>query len=281
MLSYRHSYHAGNFADVLKHIVLVQVVDYLQRKDKGITIVDTHAGAGMYRLNEEHAQKTAEFHDGIGKLWQRDESPEAALRYLDIVRDLNQDGALTLYPGSPEFSASLLRRQDNLRLFELHSTDYVILREHMAGKRRVKVQVDKVNGYKGVMGCMPPVTRRGLVLIDPPFEIKTDYEIAVDTIAKAWQRFAGGTYILWYPVVQRHYVDSMEQAFKDSGIKNVMQIEYLQSPDTEVHGMTGHGLFVVNPPWVLKEQMEQVLPWLIDCMGDEQSSWRIEQLVAE
>ena len=264
MLSYRHAFHAGNFADVLKHSVLSLVLDYMTRKEKGFCYIDSHSGAGMYQLKDEYAQKTGEYKDGIAKIINDDEAPEALEPYLSLIKTLNlnpSDSDLEIYPGSPGVAKAFVRRQDSSHLFELHPTDIQHLEDFC--QRWRKVFVKQSDGYQGVLGLVPPPSRRGVVLIDPPYELKADYQKAVKTIIKAYSKFSTGTYIIWYPVVKRHFIEQMEKDFTNSDVKNVLQVEFCLEDDTQEYGMTGTGLFIVNPPWQLSEQLEQILPYML------------------
>ncbi|MEH6597575.1 MAG: 23S rRNA (adenine(2030)-N(6))-methyltransferase RlmJ [Colwellia polaris] len=280
MLSYRHAFHAGNFADVLKHSVLTLVLEYMTRKEKGFYYIDSHSGAGMYQLADEYAQKTGEYKDGIAKLIEQQDLPEALEPYIDLVKDLNREEAeLSLYPGSPGIARQFTRRQDSAHLFELHPTDIEHLKEY--SQRWNKSHVKQSDGYQGVLGLVPPPNRRGVVLIDPPYELKEDYLKAVRTIVNAYKKFATGTYILWYPVVKRELVEQMQSAFTKSDVRNVVQVEYCQKADTTEYGMTGTGLFIVNPPWQLSQQLEEILPYLKAKLGENETSYTLKQLIAE
>ena len=279
MLSYRHAFHAGNFADVLKHSVLVLVLDYIQRKDKGFSYIDSHSGAGMYQLSDNFAQKTGEYKDGIDKLYQHSDLPEPLVPYIQLIQSLNQKGDLALYPGSPAIAKSMLRRQDNASLFELHPSDNQLLTEFCQRWRKCKIE--QSDGYQGLLSLLPPPSRRGVVLVDPPYEIKTDYQVAVETLIKGYRKFATGTYILWYPVVKRELVDGMQTQFCQSKVKNLLQVEYCAKPDSDEYGMTGTGLFIINPPWLLTQQLEQVLPFLKAQLGSDDSSYKLQQLIKE
>ncbi|MGB0938256.1 MAG: 23S rRNA (adenine(2030)-N(6))-methyltransferase RlmJ [Colwellia sp.] len=278
MLSYRHAFHAGNFADVLKHSVLTLVLEYMTRKEKGFHYIDSHSGAGMYELADEYAQKTGEYKDGIAKLINNNDLPESLVPYIDLIKSINP-GELDLYPGSPGIAKNFMRRQDSTHLFELHPSDIKHLEDFCY--RWKKSFVKQTDGYNGVLGLVPPPSRRGVVLIDPPYEIKTDYQKAVSTITKAYARFATGTYILWYPVVQRELITQMASQFQLSDTKNVLQIELCLSEDSSEYGMTGTGLFVVNPPWQLAKQMEEALPYLKDKLGNANTSYIVNQLIPE
>ncbi len=280
MLSYRHAFHAGNFADVLKHSVLTLVLEYMTRKEKGFYYIDSHSGAGMYQLADEYAQKTGEYKDGIAKLIEQQDLPEAIEPYIDLVKGLNRDqDELSLYPGSPGIARQFTRRQDSAHLFELHPTDIEHLKEY--SQRWNKSHVKQSDGYQGVLGLVPPPNRRGVVLIDPPYELKEDYLKAVRTIVNAYKKFATGTYILWYPIVKRELVEQMQDAFVKSDVRNLLQVEYCQHADTQEYGMTGTGLFIVNPPWQLNSQLNEILPYLKTHLGSEESSYFVKQLIDE
>ncbi len=279
MLSYRHAFHAGNFADVLKHAVLTNVLEYMTRKDKGYTYIDSHSGAGMYQLTEEYAQKTGEYKQGIAKLINNDDIPEALEEYIALIQSFNQTEELKLYPGSPAVAKEFSRRQDSAHLFELHSTDINYLTEFC--RRWSKSHVKQSDGYQGILSLLPPLSRRGVVLIDPPYELKEDYTKAVKTIISAYKKFATGTYILWYPVVKRELIDKMREQFIASDVKNVLEVEFCMQKDTDAYGMTGTGLYIVNPPWQLTQQLEAIMPYLKDKLGDSQSSYSLEQIIEE
>ena len=283
MLSYRHAFHAGNFADVLKHSVLSLILDYMTRKEKGFCYIDSHSGAGMYQLADAYAQKTGEYKDGIAKIINDEDAPESLEPYLSLIKSLNlshdKSSELEVYPGSPGIAKAFVRRQDSSHLFELHSTDIQHLEDFC--QRWRKVFVKQSDGYKGVLGLLPPPSRRGVVLIDPPYELKDDYQKAVKTIIKAYAKFSTGTYILWYPVVKRELVEEMQQAFKTSEVKNVLQVEFCMAADTEEYGMTGTGLFIVNPPWQLTTQLEEILPYMKAKLGTDATSYTLSQLIAE
>ena len=279
MLSYRHAFHAGNFADVLKHSVLTLVLEYMTRKEKGFYYIYSHSGAGMYSLADEYAQKTGEFKDGIAKLINQQDIPEALIDYIDLIQSFNAPDELDYYPGSPAIAKYFDRRQDSAHLFELHPTDIQLLTEYC--QRWHKSHVNQSDGYQGVLSLLPPPSRRGVVLIDPPYELKEDYPKAVDTITKAYKKFATGTYILWYPVVKRELVEKMQTQFTQSEIKNLLQVEYCQLNDTDEYGMTGTGLFIVNPPWHLNSQLNEILPFIKAKLGNSQSHFSVTQLIEE
>ena len=282
MLSYRHSFHAGNPADVIKHLVLIETISYLTKKDKPLEYIDTHSGVGVYRLATAEAQKTQEYLEGIAKLWQYQGENDAIKRYVAKVKQFNQ-GELEIYPGSPMVADSLLRENDKRWLFELHPKDSESLKHNMAelSRRRKQTFVRKENGFKGVLGLLPPQAKRGCVLIDPPYEIKSDYEQVVKTVKKAVERFNSGTIMIWYPVVSRERIDAMEAGLIASGIRNIQLFELATQADTDEHGMTASGMIVINPPWTLKKTMDECLPELVSFLSGEGGFYRSEQLVEE
>lgn len=280
MLSYRHSYHAGNFADVLKHITQVLIIEALQQKQKPFVYYDTHAGAGRYDLKSKSGQKIAEYKLGIRKLMQQQDMPPLLRRYSDIVKSINTDGKLKFYPGSPLVANLLMDRKSRLELSELHPSDFNLLQQEFENSRNCKVT--KIDGFKNLLAKLPPIQRRGLILIDPPYELKTEYNDVVKGVKQAYKQFATGVYAIWYPVVSRHNIESFCKRFKNSGIKNILRIEMCMGEDKEEHGMTGTGLIVVNPPWKLKSQMQETLPWLTKVLKqDEYARFKVEQLVSE
>ena len=279
MLSYRHAFHAGHFADVLKHLVLVQCLDYLTRKEKPLVVIDTHAGAGGYSLESDQAIMHREYDRGIGRLWGRRDLPDGLAGYVELVKAFNNSDKLHAYPGSPWFARQLLRPQDRLELFELHPKDFELLSRKFHKTNRVRLHHE--DGFKGCIGLLPPVERRGLVLMDPAYEVKGDYQQVISTLGKSHRRFQTGTYLIWYPVVERHRIDGMVRALKASGIRDVQQFE-LGICSEEQPGMGSCGLFVVNPPWTLFTTMESVLPWLAEQLGERgQGHYRTEVLVGE
>ncbi|WP_101758850.1 23S rRNA (adenine(2030)-N(6))-methyltransferase RlmJ [Oceanicoccus sp. KOV_DT_Chl] len=263
MLSYRHSFHAGNFADVLKHIVLVEILEHLVQKEAPFEYIDTHAGAGLFNLHSTHAKKLEEHTGGIGSL-DAAQLPQLSC-YFELVNGYNRGGTLKHYPGSPAFAQHFLRPQDRAWLYELHPEDYQSLRKNMQSNRKIRVEHE--DGLKGMMAVVPPKSRRGLVLIDPSYEVKTEYDQVFDAINKAHKKFATGIYVLWYPVVERRQIDVLEKKFKMSGIKNIQRFELGVTADTKERGMTSSGLFVINPPWKLFDTMSAVLPVLAQQLG--------------
>ncbi|MFT3736679.1 MAG: 23S rRNA (adenine(2030)-N(6))-methyltransferase RlmJ [Rhodocyclaceae bacterium] len=268
MLSYRHSYHAGNHADVLKHLVLVQLLRYLGQKDKGFQIVDTHAGAGLYALDSEHASKLEEHNGGIARLWDRKDLPPAVAEYVAEVRALNNGGALQSYPGSPWLSHRALREQDRLRLFELHSTDYRTLANyfnHLGGKQTIVYADD---GFAHLKALLPPPTRRGLVLIDPSYELKEDYGRVLGVLRECLERFATGTYAVWYPMLPKLEATVLPERLVKIGAANWLHVTLSVRKAATDGGMHGSGMFVINPPWTLAQTLKAEMPWLRDALAE-------------
>ena len=271
MLSYRHAFHAGNHADVLKHAVLVHLLDYLKQKEKALWYVDTHAGAAGYGLDEAWAQKNAEFATGIGKLWARN-VPASLAGYMGEVRALNPNGELRFYPGSAQIAMQMLREQDRLRLFELHSTESRALREHFA-KDAPRVLVQAGDGFGGLKSVLPPPSRRGIVLIDPSYEDKRDYARARACLEDALQRFATGVYVLWYPIVQRRESQLFPESLKRMQRKDWLHAALtVKAPAADGFGLHGSGLFVLNPPWDLPAMLKEAMPYLVKTLGQDASA---------
>ncbi|ELQ6141889.1 23S rRNA (adenine(2030)-N(6))-methyltransferase RlmJ [Cronobacter sakazakii] len=260
MLSYRHSFHAGNHADVLKHTVQSLIIESLKEKEKPFLYLDTHAGAGRYLMSGEHAERTGEYLEGIARIWQRDDLPAELAPYISAVSHFNRSGQLRYYPGSPLIARQLLRPQDSLQLTELHPSDFPLLRGEFQKDERARVE--RADGYQQLKSKLPPASRRGLILIDPPYEIKTDYQAVVQGISEGYKRFATGVYALWYPVVLRNHIKRMMNDLEATGIRRILQIELAVRPDSDQRGMTASGMIVINPPWKLEQQMATLLPWL-------------------
>ncbi|CAO98370.1 23S rRNA (adenine(2030)-N(6))-methyltransferase RlmJ [Erwinia tasmaniensis] len=260
MLSYRHSFHAGNHADVLKHTVQSLIISSLNEKDKPYLYLDTHAGAGRYQLSGEHAERTGEYLEGIARIWQQDNIPEELAAYIGVVKNLNPGGKLRYYPGSPLIARFLLRECDRLQLTELHSSDFPLLRNEFLKDDRARTE--RTDGYQQLKSKLPPPSRRGLILIDPPYEMKSDYQDVVKSIQEGYKRFGTGVFALWYPVVLRQQIKRMCNELEATGIRRILQIELAVRPDSDQRGMTASGMIVINPPWKLEQQMKNVLPWL-------------------
>lgn len=269
MLSYRHAFHAGNHADVLKHFVLVQSSRYLAQKDKPFWLVDTHAGAGLYALDTGYATQLKEYEGGIGKLWARPDLPDALADYVDLVRACNPDNQLRFYPGSPWLALQTLRPQDRLRLFELHGSDSKILQENFADQGR-RVSVTTANGFDALKALLPPPPRRALVLIDPPYETRDDYPNVIAALQEGLARFATGTYAIWYPQLARMEARQLPDKLKQLPIRNWLHVTLsVRTPSEDGFGMHGSGMFVINPPWTLHKTLEDIMPYLVEVLGQD------------
>lgn len=280
MLAYRHAFHAGNHADVLKHTVLTRVLRYMNGKDKGYRLVDTHAGAGGYSLEGRYAQKKGEYEQGVARLWERDDLPEAVADYLSIVRQFNPGGTLTQYPGSPAFAQMLLRSQDQLRLFELHPTDHRILASYLGAERGAEVY-DK-DGFDGLKGQLPPTTRRGVVLMDPSYEGHADYGRVIASLRDAVTRFADGVYMVWYPQVSKLEAAQLPKRLEALAPKGWLHARLtVQQPDSMGFGLAGSGVFVINPPYTLHAELLEVMPYLTEVLGQyDGANYLLEQRAA-
>lgn len=280
MLSYRHSYHAGNHADVLKHIVLTLCIEALKEKEKGFLYLDTHSGAGRYLLQSEYSEKTLEYKEGIEKIWNQNDAPDILAPYFHLLHEFNPNGELLYYPGSPLIAKSLLREQDRMNLTELHPTDYPLLHEEFKHDNRVKVL--KEDGFQQLKSKLPPITKRGVILVDPSYELKEDYYNMGSFIKEGHRRFATGIYLIWYPVVLRSQVDTMIRKIVETGIKRIDQIEFGIEPDNKQKGMTASGMIVINAPWKLTSQMTEILPWIQTKLDPKQNGhYFVKNLVSE
>ena len=262
MLSYRHAFHAGNHADVLKHYVLFEILSYYGQKGKPYWYIDTHAGAGQYDLKGSQAAQNAEYLEGVGRLWEQSQLPPALVAFLAALRKFNSGPDLRIYPGSPLLAGSLIRDEDRMLLFEMHPADLRALQAGVkAAGRQVKVRGE--DGFAGLVGILPPPTRRAVILIDPPYEVKADYRRVEEVLSAALKRFPQGTYVLWYPLLRRNEVQVMRERFRRLGAPAWLQVE-LQVRQPTGSGMYGSGVYVINPPWTLPQQLESILPTLRD-----------------
>ncbi|MFA7268408.1 MAG: 23S rRNA (adenine(2030)-N(6))-methyltransferase RlmJ [Sterolibacterium sp.] len=287
MLSYRHAFHAGNHADVLKHFLLVQLIRHLEQKDAPFWYFDSHAGAGLYALDTGYATQLAEYAKGIERLWSRDDLPAPLAAYVELARALNPDGKLRIYPGSPWIAWQTLRPQDRLRLFELHSRDSQLLQDNFrAAGRRVTIQA--IDGFAGIQALLPPAPRRALVLIDPSYEDKRDYRSVAQALEDGMKRFATGMYAIWYPqlpqkqgrsLVQRNESRLLPEKLKTLAGRHWLHVRLTVSrPAPDAFGMYGSGMFIANPPWTLHDTLKEVMPYLAQVLGqDDGASFLIEQ----
>jgi len=258
-MNYRHAYHAGNFADVFKHILLSRMIDYLKRKEKAFRVYDLHSGLGLYDLGSEEAGKTEEWKSGIGALLDDRipaEHEKILADYLSVVCGFG-DG---FYPGSPMVARKLLRKQDRLSLYELHPEDAPVLAQHFTGDYQTRVNT--LDGWLVPGAHVPPKEARGMMLIDPPFEDGKDFDRMIDALQKVRQRWAGGTVAMWYPVKRRDHTDEWLQSLRDLGFDDLLSFEaYIREPRPSSL-LNGCGMVVLNAPYTLRDEMGRLLPWL-------------------
>ncbi len=279
MLSYRHAFHAGNFADVVKHTVLALCLDYLVRKPKPLLYLDTHAGRGRYDLQGHSARQSAEAAGGIHLLWGLKNPPARLTPYLDALHHLNPKGHLRYYPGSPWLAGHLLRPMDSLLLYERHSVDQTALSALFSGDRRVGVF--REDGLSALLARLPPPERRGLVLIDPSYEVKDEFEAVCTTLRQGYRRFPTGVFLIWYPLVASSPIQSFLRDIRGLGLPKTLLAELHREPAHLGIGMTGCGLILVNPPWPIAAELEVLLPWLAARLGRTNAGHRLEWLVGE
>ncbi|MFZ5524380.1 MAG: 23S rRNA (adenine(2030)-N(6))-methyltransferase RlmJ [Pseudomonadota bacterium] len=272
MLSYRHAFHAGSHADVLKHFIEVQLLRYLAQKDKPFWYIDTHAGAGCYSLDSGYATQNAEYESGISRLWERDDLPAPLAEYVALVKRINQDGPLKKYPGSPLVAMNIIREQDRMRLFELHPTDSEILQQTFAS-HGAQVLIQAADGLGALKALLPPPPRRALVLIDPPYEDKQEYRHVVSALREGLKRFATGIYAVWYPLLQRAEARQLPGQLKQLPAKSWLNVALtVQAQSEEGFGMHGSGMFILNPPWLLHGVLQEVMPYLVSVLGKSKES---------
>lgn len=280
MLSYRHGFHAGNFADVFKHVILSLLVRAQLRKDKPFFYLDTHAGAGCYELDSAMAQKNREYSGGIARLWKLDEAPDAVRVYLQAVRAVNATPALKSYPGSPRIARYFLRPKDRMVLCELHTKEVEHLKGEFHGDRQTAVHLS--DGYHSLKAFLPPLEKRGVILVDPAFELKDERARLLDGILQAHKRFATGVYTIWYPIQDRPAVDWLHRQLIRSGIRNILVAELRIFDEDLPLRLNGSGMVIINPPWRLDEELKTLGPWLWNALSlDGRGSFRMEWLTPE
>ena len=271
MLSYRHAFHAGNHADVLKHYALSLVLDYFNQKPAPYWFVDTHAGAGMYALKSEFAQKNAEYENGIARLFSANNLSDSLADFVKVIKSFNENDNLNFYPGSPKIAESYLRKADKLRLFELHPSDCKLLNENFNRKDR-QTKIEMQDGFTSIKACLPPPTKRAVVLIDPPYELKEDYSRVVDCLQDSLKRFATGTYLVWYPLLQRPEPAQMLDKLINLS-SNWLQVEMtVQAVSGDGYGMHGSGIFIINPPYTLPKMLDETMPVLTKILEQDGSA---------
>ena len=279
MLAYRHQFHAGNFADVMKHALLARLLVGLSRKDAPYCYVDTHAGLGRYDLSHPWSQKNAEHASGVAQVWQRSDAPAELSAWLDIVRAMNPNGRLEHYPGSPEIAQRLRRAADRMVLSELNPTDHAALKANMAGVRGVSVILQ--DGYKTLSSHLPPAERRGLVLLDSSFDRAGEFTRLVQAVHLAHERFATGVMAVWYPLMDPSAMRRFERSLHDSGVRRILLLELSVHPEDWRESLRGCGLIVINPPYGFDREARGLLAWLATALAPDAGSSRVQWLVSE
>ncbi|MND51780.1 Ribosomal RNA large subunit methyltransferase J [compost metagenome] len=278
-MNYRHAFHAGNHADVLKHFTLARLIALLSRKEAPFAYLDSHAGVGLYDLLGEQASRTDEWREGIGRLWDLPDLPAPMADYLRVIHELNPDGRLRYYPGSPELARRLTRPQDRLQLNEKHPEDGQLLRDNMAGDRRVAVHLGE--GLHLPRALLPVAEKRALMLIDPPFEKADELERCVTALQEAIGRMRQTVVAIWYPIKDQRQLKRFYQGLEKSGAPKLLRVELRVHAADNALGLNGSGLAIANPPWGIEEELRQVLPWLAERLAQSQGGWQLDWLVGE
>ena len=280
-MNYRHAYHAGNFADVVKHATLCRVLTHLREKPAAFRVIDTHAGAGLYKLDHQYAVKTAEFRDGITKLFTSTDLNQPLQDYIKVIKHFNGIKDLKFYPGSPLIASRFIRDDDRARFFELHSTDSQLLQQAFKASKQ-HIQIKQQDGFAGIKALLPPPNRRSLVMIDPSFEEKQDYVRVVESIKDSLARFATGTYILWYPQLQRAEPLQLLARLYALDFPNWLHITlYVQAPREDGFGMFGSSLFIINPPYTLPKILDNTMPLLTKILAlDDTAHFNLDFKIA-
>ena len=278
-MNYRHAFHAGNHADVLKHLCIARILALLAKKDAPYAYLDSHAGVGLYDLLGDQASRTGEWREGIGRLWEQPAIPEALMNYLQVVRALNADGRLRYYPGSPELARRLSRPQDRLHCNEKHPEDGALLKANMAEDRRVAVH--RGDGWHVPRALLPTAEKRVLLLIDPPFEQVDELQRCVKALNDALGRMRQAIVVIWYPIKDERQLRSFYQALAASAAPKLLRAELMVHPADNALGLNGSGLAIANPPWGLEDSLRELLPWLAEQLAQSQATWRLDWLISE
>ncbi|MEO4045457.1 23S rRNA (adenine(2030)-N(6))-methyltransferase RlmJ [Pseudomonas sp. CAU 1711] len=278
-MNYRHAFHAGNHADVLKHLVISRIIALLARKEAPFACLDSHAGVGLYDLQGDQASRTGEWLEGIARLWDAPDLPPLAADYFGVLRALNPDGALRYYPGSPELARRLSREQDRVLLNEKHPEDGQLLKDNMKGDRRVAVHLGE--GWHVPRALLPVAEKRALLLIDPPFEKADELERCVAALDEAIGRMRQTVVAVWYPIKDERQLKRFYQGLAKSSAPKLLRAElFVHSPDDATR-LAGSGLAIANAPWGLEDELKQLLPWLAGKLAQSQGSFRLDWLIAD
>ena len=262
MLSYRHGYHAGNAADVLKHFILTYVLDYIKKKDKSFIFIDSHAGAGKYLISDPYMQKNKEYLQGIEKILQLKNDNIFLKKYLDLVKSINFNSDLKIYPGSCYLAARSLRPNDNLYFFELHPKEFLNLKKNFENDSRVIIE--NRDSYQRLKKLLPPKEKRAVILIDPSYELKDEYEKVLEMLSDCYKKFPLGVYIIWYPVLKSKKSEKFIFNVLKKNYKNLSHVEMIT--DNLNNGMQGSGLFILNCPWSIENDIKKSLETIFDCL---------------
>ncbi len=262
MLSYRHGYHAGNAADVLKHFILIYVLDYIKKKDKSFIFIDSHAGAGKYLISDPYMQQNKEYLQGIEKILQLKNDNIFLKKYLDLIKSINFNSDLKIYPGSCYLAARSLRPNDNLYFFELHLKEFLNLKKNFENDSRVIIE--NRDSYQRLNKLLPPKEKRAVILIDPSYELKDEYEKVSEMLSDCYKKFPLGVYIIWYPVLKSKKSEKFIFNVLKKNYKNLSHIEMIT--DNSNNGMQGSGLFILNCPWSIENDIKKILETIFDCL---------------
>jgi 23S rRNA (adenine2030-N6)-methyltransferase len=278
-MNYRHAFHAGNHADVFKHLTLSRMIAMLSRKEAPFAYLDSHAGVGLYDLQGDQANRTGEWLEGIARVWAAKKVPALADDYLKVIRELNPDGVLRYYPGSPELARQLCREQDRLHLNEKHPEDGRLLKDNMRRDRRVAVHLGE--GWHIPRALLPVAEKRALMLIDPPFEQDDELQRCAVALKETIGRMRQAVVAIWYPIKEQRTLRRFYQDLEKSGAPKLLRVELYVHPADDAQRLNGSGLIIANPPWGLEEELNQLLPWLTNTLGQTQGGWRCDWLIEE
>ena len=278
-MNYRHAFHAGNHADVLKHLILSRIFALLAKKDAPYAYLDSHAGVGLYDLRGDQASRTGEYLQGIARLWQASDLPASCADYLQVLRSLNPDGQLRYYPGSPELARQLTREQDHLHCNEKHPEDGRLLKENLHFDRRVAVHLGE--GWHVPRALLPPREKRAVLLIDPPFEQADELQRCVQALSEAIGRMRQAIVLIWYPIKEPGQLRRFYQQLAKSPAPKLLRAELLVQPADSAERLNGSGLVIANPPWGLEEELRELLPWLANLLAQGQPGWTLDWLIEE
>lgn len=280
MFSYRHIYHAGNYADVVKHTILTGLIESLKRKDAGFCVYDTHAGIGLYDLDSELARKNKEYEQGFRRLPTGGLMPDWVRTYLDTIQEVNAEHKVECYPGSPTFARRQMRPQDRLILTEFNRVDNAVLKQCFFKDTQTAVHMQ--DAWQGMKAFIPPKLKRGLVLIDPPYELRNEVRDMVDALELAHKKWTGGMFAIWYPIFDDEFADKLRRKVVATGIRKVLDCQVVVRAPSENQRMIGTGMMIINPPWQFDEQLRPVAQYLWeklsqDGVGNQSVSWLVPE----